>query len=304
MTDRNSTKKSDEAGIADYLKEAFLFRWNLLFVLGGTAAAALSPFPDVLLPLLGALELSYLTGLTAIPRFRAAIDAKVHAKNKQALVKTQVTTAQSTLQDVMATLDPKSLTRFQRLRDRCLEMRGIAHGVRGSVGEGGGETDDVRTPALDRLLWVFLRLLRSHQALQRFLATTDEDAIKKRHAELEGRKEEAAKRGDERILRALIDDLATTQLRLDNYKKAEDNASFVAVELDRIEGKIQALTEVMISSQDPDFISSQVDSVAESMKHTEEAIAELNSITGLRDELDGTPQILEATIPPALEMER
>jgi class 3 adenylate cyclase len=30
------------AGMADYLKEAFLFRWNLLFVVGGAAAAALT----------------------------------------------------------------------------------------------------------------------------------------------------------------------------------------------------------------------------------------------------------------------
>ena len=67
------------AGMPDYLKEAFLFRWNLLLFLGGTAAAALTPFAGVLLPLVGAGELTYLAGLISIPRFRAAIDAKVHA---------------------------------------------------------------------------------------------------------------------------------------------------------------------------------------------------------------------------------
>src|SRR6478752_440215 len=63
-----------------YLKEAFLFRWNLLFFLGGTAAAALTPLAPVLLPLVGAGELAYLTGLISVPRFRAAIDAKMHAQ--------------------------------------------------------------------------------------------------------------------------------------------------------------------------------------------------------------------------------
>src|SRR5213595_3543334 len=67
------------AGMTDYLKEAFLFRWNLLFLLGGTAAAALTPLAGVLLPLVAAGELTYLTGLVSVPRFRAAIDAKVHA---------------------------------------------------------------------------------------------------------------------------------------------------------------------------------------------------------------------------------
>src|ERR671930_513950 len=70
---------SRTAGMPDYLKEAFLFRWNLLFFLGGTAAAALPPVAAVLLPLVAAGELTYLAGLVSIPRFRAAIDAKVHS---------------------------------------------------------------------------------------------------------------------------------------------------------------------------------------------------------------------------------
>src|SRR5215831_10079559 len=72
------------AGMSDYIKEAFLFRWNLLFLLGGTAAAAMTPLAPVLLPLVAAGELTYLTGLISIPRFRAAIDAKLHAAGAEA----------------------------------------------------------------------------------------------------------------------------------------------------------------------------------------------------------------------------
>src|SRR5712671_1063743 len=72
------------AAMSDYLKEAFLFRWNLLFLLGGAAAAVLTPLAPVLLPLVAAGELTYLTGLVSVPRFRAAIDAKVHAAGKAA----------------------------------------------------------------------------------------------------------------------------------------------------------------------------------------------------------------------------
>src|SRR5215467_3484356 len=79
---RGAPAKKTDAGMADYLKEAFLFRWNLLFFLGGTAAAAMTPLAPVLLPLLAAGELTYLTGLVSIPRFRAAIDAKVHAASR------------------------------------------------------------------------------------------------------------------------------------------------------------------------------------------------------------------------------
>ena len=61
------------------MREAFFFRWNLLFFLGGVAGAALPPMSTVLLPLVAAGELTYLAGLLSIPRFRAAIDAKVHS---------------------------------------------------------------------------------------------------------------------------------------------------------------------------------------------------------------------------------
>ncbi|MGB1016997.1 MAG: YqgE/AlgH family protein, partial [Nannocystaceae bacterium] len=37
--------------------------------------------------------------------------------------------------------------------------------------------------------------------------------------------------GDEKILRALVDSLATAQLRLDNFEKARRNAEFVDIEL-------------------------------------------------------------------------
>src|SRR6266508_6112719 len=83
-SDRPATMAPQSAAMSDYLKEAFLFRWNMLLFLGGTAAAALTPFPDLLLPLVGAAELSYLAGLISVPRFRAAIDAKVHAARQGA----------------------------------------------------------------------------------------------------------------------------------------------------------------------------------------------------------------------------
>jgi chemotaxis protein histidine kinase CheA len=85
-------------------------------------------------------------------------------------------------------------------------------------------------------------------------------------------------------------------MRLDNYQKAEKNAEFVRVELDRIEAKIHAVTEAAVNRQDPDFLTSQIDSVTETMQSTEKAITELQHITGLVDELQEPPVILDATM--------
>src|SRR3954469_6819196 len=69
--DKISDGPPQGATTSEYVKEAFLFRWNLLFFLGGAAGAALTPLAPVLLPLVGAGEPLYLAGLISVPRFRA-----------------------------------------------------------------------------------------------------------------------------------------------------------------------------------------------------------------------------------------
>src|SRR5918911_885145 len=113
------------AGLPDYLKEAFLFRWNLLFFLGSTAAAAMTPIAPVLLPLVAAGELTYLTGLVSIPRFRAAIDAKVHAESKGGATRNAPSPPPMSLITMLEQLPADARTRFQRLHARCVEMRAI-----------------------------------------------------------------------------------------------------------------------------------------------------------------------------------
>ena len=180
-------------------------------------------------------------------------------------------------------------TRFERLHARCLEMRGIAAGVRGAAGDHAGAAEEIRTPGLDRLLWLFLRLLLSKTALDRFLQTMNEHELSAKLEELRKNLAAAQTGGDERIVRSLQDSVAMAELRLDNYGRAKKNAEFVSIELDRIEGKIQALAEMAVNRQDPDFLSSQVDSAAESMRQTEKAVSELQHLTGLADQLEEPP---------------
>jgi hypothetical protein len=288
------------AGMPDYLKEAFLFRWNLLFFLGGAAAAALTPLAGFLLPLVAAGELTYLTGLVSVPRFRAAIDAKVHAAGKASGALLAAGPPSAPLVSMLGGLPVDARSRFERLHARCLEMRGIAAGVRGAAGDQSGSAEEIRTPGLDRLLWLFLRLLLSKAALDRFLRTMNEEEITARLAEQRKNLAAAQTGGDERVVKSLQDSIAMSELRLDNYGRAKKNGDFVSIELDRIEGKIQALAEMAVNRQDPDFLSSQVDSAAESMRQTEKAVTELQHLTGLADQLDEPPAILDADLRPVL----
>lgn len=279
------------ASITDYVKKAFLYRWNVLLFSGAVVGAFLTPWPDAVLPLIAAVEATYLGTLIASPKFRSAIDAQLHQQQHVEPQKAAVSERTKSVQDIIYGLPPESRRRFEQVRSRCLEMRSIAQGVRGKTGAV-QPVEDLSTPALDRLLWVFVRLLVSQEALNRFLQRTSPVEIRERIADAKARLEKAS--GDERITRSLQDGVAAQELRLGNYERAQNNYEFVRVELDRIEAKIQVLAESAVNRQDPDFLSSQIDSVAESVQTTEKAISELQQITGLVDEMQEPPAFLEA----------
>jgi hypothetical protein len=302
VTDRRSSSlmppnAPEATGIRAYIKHAFLYPWNLLFFLGGTTLAAMSPYPGAFLPIIGGLELAYLTGLSSIPRFRTAIDARLAAKAREASgTKTPTGSAQQSLDRILESLPAPALRRFLLLRQRCFEMRSITSGVRGQADDAPDSAESIRTPALDRLLYLFLRLLVSQNGLDRFLRSTSEKDLDAKLTDVRARLEAAKAAGDERVTRSLQDSLADAELRLDNYRKAAKDAEFVAIELDRIETKIQALVEMGVSRQDPDYLSHQVTAAAESMQHTEAAVNQLQHLTGLADEIEEPPAILEANI--------
>jgi hypothetical protein len=282
------------AGVWSYLKAAFTYHWNLLFFAGGAGLAALSGRPDALLPVVAAVEIAYLAGMLAIPRFRTAVDARAA---KDARLKNADPSAQHSLQKMLDSLPAPALQRFGDLRMRCYEMRDIASGVRGQAA-GAESADSIRTPALDRLLFLFLKLLMSQDGLRRFLRSTSEPQLQSRVDELKGKIAAASASGsdDDRMKRSLQDSLVDAELRLENYRKSMKDAEFVAIELDRIETKIQALTEMGVSRQDPDALSHQVTAAAESMHQTEDAVKQLQHLTGLADQLAEPPAILDADI--------
>lgn len=276
--------------MGDYLKAAFTWRWNLLGLFSGAAFALLSPAPGALLPLLAAAELLYLTGLVSFPRFRSAIDAKLLGRSPEWEQREE--DPQTLLTRMLSELGPGPAARFRDLRDRCLRLRRIARGVAAGAPEA-PEADQLRGGGLDKLLWVFLRLLYAQQGLWKFLEQTDRNALEAQLKDLEMRRSKLASDADERLTRSLTDAIATTTMRLDNLKSAETNNQFIDLELERIEAKILALSEMSVNNQNPDFISTQVDTVAETMNHAELAIRDLNALTGLSSNIEQAPRMLQ-----------
>jgi len=277
----------------NYLKTAFLNRWNLLALFGGAGFALLSGQADVLLPLVMAVELGYLGLLGSHPKFQKYVDAQ----QAQSLRDQSDSARQRTLQHIIRALPKDLLDRFETLRSQCLELRHIAMELKGP-GMAGADLplEQFQISGLDRLLWIHLRLLYTQHSLARFLARTDAKRIESDIQQLQNRIDRLPKAaespGRQRMRAALEDSLQTSRTRLENLGKARDNYQLVNLDIERLENKIRSLSEMAINRQEPQFISSQVDHVAASMMETERTMNELQFATGL-DALDSdAPEML------------
>jgi hypothetical protein len=280
---------------ANYLKTAFVNHWNLLFFLGGSALALLSGHTDVVLPVVLAGELTYLGLLASHPKFQSYVDAQ-----RAKLLRSEGTQeAQATLQRILHTLPRDLVERFDKLRSQCLELRQIANELKHPAPQGIDQPLEASQAAgLDRLLWIYLRLLYTQFALGKFLQKTPEKDIQQdlqrlqlqlAQSPLDEKNVQA-----QRIRKTMEDNLETCRARLANLGKARDNYQLIDAQLDQLENKIRSLSEMAVNRQEPEFISNQVDQVASSMVQTEQTMNELRFATGLEAISDDTPELLSA----------
>lgn len=282
---------------AKYLKTAFMNRWNLLLFLGASGFALLSGQPDVFMPLVLAGEATYLGMIGTHPKFQRYVDAQ---EAKVAREKGSATAAQA-LDRILEALPPSLLQRFHALRTRCLELRKLALEIKDPAQAGMQlPLEELQTAGLDKLLWVYLRLLFTQYSLDRFLDTTTEEQVRKEKEKLQLRLKRCESRKDEpqveKMKKALEDNIETCELRLSNLQKALGTKELVELEISRLENKIQSLGELAINRQEPDFISGQVDQVAASMIQTEKTMSDLESITGLQMADEAVPDLLKRDV--------
>ena len=280
-------------GLGKYLKAALLNRWNLLAFLGSMGFAAMSGMPDVFIPVVIAAEAAYLGLLGTHPRFQKYVEAHEAKAERQS---GKVTAEQARLR-MLESLPKALLQRFESLRARCQELQLIAQQIRDPhQSQEPLPLEEFQTAGLDRLLWIYLRLLFTQFSLERFLQKTGEQNIRGDIRSLELRLTALppanADPQREKVRKVLEDNLETSRTRLANFRKAHDNNELVKLEIERLENKIQALSELAVNRHEPDFVSGQVDEVASSMVQTERTMSELQFLTGLETDDDEVPPML------------
>ncbi|MHB1035063.1 MAG: hypothetical protein ACYC35_10435 [Pirellulales bacterium] len=281
--------------LGKYFKTAFVNRWNLLVFLAGAGFATLSGHADVLLPLVLACETAYVGLLASHPKFQAYVDAQ---EAKAVREEGSVSNLRA-LEYITRRLPRELFNRFESLRTQCLELRQISVELK-HPGKTGSDVplEEFQVAGLDRLLWIYLRLLYTQFSLERFLQKTTEEPIRQEIGQLEERVKQYA--GDDpqkqRMRKALEDNLETSRARLVNLTKARENHEFVQTEISRLENKIRTLSEMAVNRQEPEFISSQVDHVASSMLDTERTMNDLQFATGLDSLDEQAPEMLQARV--------
>ena len=281
-----------------YIKTAFLNQWNLLLFAGGMGFAALSGRPDITMPLVLAGEAAYLGLLGTHPKFQSYVNAQEAKDGRQASSMQN----QEVLAKIKQTLPKKQYARYTSLRNRCQRLGQIATDLKTPTDHFPDERlESLQTRGLDRLLWVYLRLLFSQHTLDQFFDTVSDGRIRGDLARIETRLTDLGDNDNSshnaKIRRTLLDNKATLQERLANYEQAQSNYQFVSLELERVENKIKSLAEISVNRQDPEFISGQIDAVANSMKETERTMNDLRFVTGLGDLDEEAPELMNTSEP-------
>ena len=269
----------------DYVKTAFLWHWNLLAFGGGTVLALLSGHPDAVFPLVAAVEIAYLGLLSTNTRFQKSVDARG----------VSIATGPSNselMERIRVAVKPEAWERFEALRHRCLGLNHLAQQLRGIQSGGASPVSDMQTESLERLLWMFLKLLYSQDAIQQFLRTTDRRELVASLSSTEQHLKTARdKQRGEKLIRSIEDKLETLRQRLANYDRVEENREFLAVEIERIEQKVNAISEMAINARDANDITAQVDGIAAGISATEEAMRGLDVAPPVF-EYEEAPQLL------------
>ena len=257
--------------LIEYVKAAFLWRWNLLAFGAAAVFALLSGQPDVVLPLAAAAELTYLGLLATHPRFRKAIDARIVASDNPPVDDAKF------LHQIRSAIKPEAWNRFDALRARCVRLNRLAVQFRGPQGRENETISEMQTTSLERLLWMFLNLLYSQDALAQFLRGTDRNQLQREIEHCETQLQDATDRErDAKLVKSLDDMLQTLRQRLANHDRARENLDFLAAEIDRIEQKVNAIGELAINAPSTMDITAQVDGIAEGVSATEEAMRTLD----------------------------
>jgi hypothetical protein len=230
------------------------------------------------------LELGYLWILGTNERFQKFVAASQQlSARKQWQSKVEVLVQQLTSEDQQ---------RYRALEARCRAL--LEQQVHIQTPSQGLQAQN---EGLGRLLWMYLRLLSTRQAIVRTMrgsaessdGSNLEDRIAKLKSSLEGQITED-------LRKSLTGQIEILQQRLERRREAKEKMAFLDAELTRIQEQVELIREQAVLTADPETISQRIDQVTTTLGSTAQWVNDQQKIYGAVEDLMSEPPAVKLTI--------
>ena len=230
------------------------------------------------------LELAYLFGLSTNSRFQRVVDGKQLLDERK--------NWQEKLSKLIAQLGPEERERYWKLERRC---QSIIEQQRSSAGESAELT--LQGEGLGRLLWIYLRLLRTRQAIVRVVRESldlerNKEPLDRRMQRLTSALEKETVNED--LRKSLEGQLEILRQRMEKRKETREKLVFLDAELVRIEEQVELIREQAVMASEPHAVSERIDQIAATLGGTQQWIRDQQQILGAMDEALVDPPPLAA----------
>jgi hypothetical protein len=262
-----------------YIKSAFNARPLGMLIppnwVGLAAFALLGLFLNPGFFVIGAgLELAYLFLLVSNKRFQRVVDARdSHDKSRDEAER---------IKRMLVELERDDQDRYRALEIRCQTiLREQQHA--------GAENLPDQAHGLGRLMWIYLRLLTTRQALLRVLreAGSVDEPLDHRIGRLQRTLKSADV--DENLRRSLSGQVEILQQRVERRAEAKQKLVFLEAELTRIEQQVELIREQAVVTRDPTAMSQRIDEVSATLGGTNQWIADQQRLYGSVEDLLADP---------------
>ncbi|MEN6309647.1 MAG: hypothetical protein ABFD91_18010 [Anaerohalosphaeraceae bacterium] len=265
-----------QAGFKEYICEAFNARPFGLWIPPnwiGLGLFGMLGFVDSGFWILGlGLELGYLFYLATNPRFQNVVKGRIAYKER--LEQYQK------LNEMIQKLDAQEQQKYRELESRCRSLLMQVSTTESAIAAG------AQAEGLRRLLWIFLKLLLTRQAIIKTLkeaAGREEKSLDQRIGQIEERIKSQAINED--LRKSLTGQVEILRQRQEKHKEAKDKLLFLDAELMRIQEQVELLREQSVLSTGPEVVSQRIDQISATLGDTTQWIQEQQRIYGCVEDL-------------------
>lgn len=267
----------------DHVRAAFSARPIGMFVPPNWVGLAAFGFLGLLNPgfwVMGiGLELAYLSVLATNERFQRTVVASQQWESRRQW--------QRRVEALVQQLGSEGQRRYRTLETRCASI--LDQQQRAAVMPPGLEAQG---EGLGRLLWLYLRLLLTRQAIDRIVRESADSAeagsqLQDRVHTLETQL--AGSSVGEELRRSLMGQIDILKQRLQKRTEARDKLVFLDAELTRLQEQVELVREQAVLSTDPQLLSARIDQITATLDGTNHWILEQQKIYGATEDLLSEP---------------